>query len=72
MSEERQVKGILIGALSVFILVGLIVFVLVFMTGCTLSFSNISTHGTATDLVDENQATSPTVSVPIKIPVKPL
>lgn len=26
------------------------------LTGCTLSFQNISTHGTATDLVDENQA----------------
>jgi hypothetical protein len=27
-----------------------------FMMGCTLSFQNISTHGTATDLVDENQS----------------
>ena len=25
------------------------------ITGCTLSFQNINTHGTATDLVDENQ-----------------
>jgi hypothetical protein len=26
-----------------------------FMTGCTLSFQNISTHGTASDVVDQNQ-----------------
>ena len=32
------------------------------LAGCTLSFQNISTHGTATDLVDEEQAASPTVS----------
>lgn len=38
------------------------------LVGCTLSFSNISTHGTATDLVDENQDASPTVSPDIEIP----
>lgn len=32
------------------------------LTGCTISFQNISTHGTATDLVDEEQSASPTVS----------
>lgn len=37
------------------------------LTSCTLSFQNISTHGTATDLVDENQAASPTVSADIKL-----
>jgi hypothetical protein len=26
------------------------------LSGCTVSFQNISTHGTATDLVDENQS----------------
>lgn len=26
------------------------------MSSCTISFQNISTHGTATDLVDETQA----------------
>lgn len=34
------------------------------LTSCTLSFQNVSTHGTATDLVDENQATSPNISGP--------
>lgn len=33
-----------------------------FLTGCTLSFQNISTHGQATDLVDEEQTTDPVVS----------
>lgn len=39
--------------MSEFILSLLIIFGL---TGCTLSFQNISTHGTATDLVDEQQS----------------
>lgn len=41
------------------------------LSGCTISFQNISTHGTATDLVDENQAASPTVtnSMPGVLPV---
>lgn len=26
------------------------------LSSCTISFQNISTHGTATDLVDETQA----------------
>lgn len=37
-------------------------------TGCTLSFSNISTHGTATDLVDETQAPQTEVSAEATIP----
>lgn len=28
---------------------------------CTLSYQNISTHGTAQDLVDENQTASPDI-----------
>jgi hypothetical protein len=39
------------------------------MCSCTLSFQNISTHGSATDLVDENQ--SPTVTTDVSIP-KPM
>ncbi len=39
------------------------------LVGCTLSFSNISTHGTATDLVDEEQGASPTVSPTITVPI---
>lgn len=39
------------------------------LVGCTLSLQNIDTHGTATDLVDENQAASPTVTPTLTIPV---
>ena len=39
---------------------------------CTISFQNISTHGTATDLVDENQSPTNTVSPDISVPIRPL
>ena len=38
------------------------------VTSCTLSFTNISTHGTASDLLDEDQGASADVSPDIKIP----
>lgn len=37
---------------------------------CTISFQNISTHGTATDLVDENQAATADVKADVTVPVK--
>lgn len=43
--------------------------VMILLNSCTLSFQNIDTHGTATDLVDENQATTPNVSPVITVPV---
>jgi hypothetical protein len=36
--------------------------------GCTISFQNISTHGVATDLGDDELSASPTVSPNINIP----
>jgi len=42
------------------------IFAFLFMlTGCTISFQNISTHGTATDLVDENQEASSNIETKI-------
>jgi hypothetical protein len=41
------------------------------LQSCTISFQNISTHGVATDLVDENQAASPDVKTDITVPVSP-
>jgi hypothetical protein len=35
---------------------------------CTLSFSNVDTHGIAEDLIDENQATTPTITPTISVP----
>lgn len=39
------------------------------LSSCTLSFSNIDTHGTASDLVDENLSTDPTVDPNINVPM---
>ena len=39
------------------------------LVGCTVSFQNISTHGTAEDLVDEEQGTNPTVSPTVNAPI---
>lgn len=38
-----------------------------FLVGCTISMQNISTHGTATDLVDEQQEADADVSPDVKI-----
>lgn len=35
------------------------------VSSCTLSFQNIDTHGMTSDLVDENQSTTPNFSVPV-------
>ncbi len=49
--------------LSLFVILSFLLY------SCTLSFQNISTHGTATDLVDENQSPqndiSPTITAPM-------
>lgn len=34
-------------------------------TSCTLSYQNISTHGTAQDVVDENQDASPDIKADV-------
>ncbi len=54
---------------TLFFISFLFLFILLF-TGCTLSFQNISTHGTATDLVDENQSPTNTVSPKLNTPLK--
>lgn len=49
-----------------------VVFVTLALTGCTLSFQNIDTHGTATDLVEETQSATPNVSPSLTLPVNPM
>lgn len=44
----------------------------VILTSCTISMQNISTHGTATDLVDETQSNEPNVSPTVTIPASAL
>jgi len=47
-------------------------FIILFLFSCcTLSFQNISTHGTATDLVDEHQTASPKTDANIPISLTP-
>lgn len=50
------------------LLIGMAVAFALCLNACTISFQNISTHGTATDLVDENQKAesqaSPNLSIP--------
>ncbi len=48
-------------------LIALVVIPFLFVS-CTLSFSNISTHGTATDLVDEEQTAEPNIAPVIDVP----
>ncbi len=50
------------------IIVAIIALCFTFLTSCTLSFSNVDTHGQATDLIDEEQAASPVVSPVITAP----
>lgn len=40
------------------------------LQSCTISFQNISTHGTATDLVDQNQDAKADVKTDLNIPLK--
>ncbi|MDP4120533.1 MAG: hypothetical protein Q8876_05705 [Bacillota bacterium] len=42
------------------------------LSSCTLSFQNISTHGVASDLVDENQAATADVKPVVSIPATAL
>jgi len=51
-----------------FVAFSLFVFMMGLIISCTLSFQNISTHGTATDLVDENQSPTNDIKPNIQIP----
>lgn len=42
---------------------------LLLLTSCTLSFQNISTHGVATDLVDEDMEANADIKPDISIPL---
>lgn len=67
MSEANRVKMYVSGGFFLLLFLMGLIFL---MTSCTLSFQNISTHGVATDLVDEEQTASPKTdaNIPISIP----
>jgi len=50
-------------------LLTLLVLPLLLLSSCTLSFQNIDTHGTASDLVDDTMSTTPNISPNINVPV---
>lgn len=43
--------------------------VVINLIGCTISFQNISTHGTASDVVDDNFKTDPQVDASLDMPL---
>lgn len=43
---------------------------IVSLSSCTISFQNISTHGTATDLVDQDQKATSDLKSDMTIPLK--
>lgn len=51
-----------------FTLIGVSIVFALFLTACTISFQNISTHGTATDLVDQTQSPKADVDADLSIP----
>lgn len=69
MEENNTIQAQMI---CVGIAVTFLIFLAYVCVSCTISFQNISTHGTATDLVDENQTEEPTIDANLTIPVKAL
>lgn len=49
-----------------------IILILFLFSSCTISFQNISTHGKATDLVDDQMSNEPDFSPTLTIPKLPL
>lgn len=68
--NSKHMMGTFVFSISILFFLFMITFIFCMIQSCTLSFQNISTHGTATDLVDENQTASPKTSanIPINIP----
>ena len=67
IKAAREREKIYLVATFCFLLV-LGCFIALSLTGCTISFQNISTHGTATDLVDEEQAPTSEIDPDVSIP----
>lgn len=65
---NEQTFKIWLTLMAVLIAIGFIIVT----TGCTISMQNISTHGTATDLIDEDQTATPDIKTDLSLPIKPL
>lgn len=70
-SEQKSLR-IFISFFTFFGIVSAIVLTILFLASCTLNLQNISSNGKSTDLVDDTDTISPTVSPNINIPVSAL
>jgi len=68
--SEKTLRNIVI-AISFLCTLGIAMSFLFILNSCTISFQNVSTHGSATDLIDENQKADADVSPNVEIPMKP-
>jgi ABC-type sugar transport system permease subunit len=67
MFEEPPFKQIMLLFAIPAIAIILWVLILCLSSGCTLSFTNISTHGQSSDVVDEDMSPNNTVNPNLKI-----
>ena len=68
MDCQPQEGSTMVGVSLLVIIIGLTVGLTLMLCGCTMSMSNISTHGQASDVVDEQQEASPDISPTLSIP----
>ena len=66
-SDNRNSRIFIVCIFGFLILLSVICF-LGSLTSCTISFQNISTHGNAQDLGDEDLTSSPDISPDISVP----
>jgi len=64
--KSRSIKLCLKGLMMIQVIS--LLFLLLNFSSCTLSFQNISTHGSATDLIDETQDADADISPDLSIP----
>lgn len=57
---------------TVFLFIGMMLLCTLMLVSCTISFQNIDTHGTATDLVDETISPTTEVKPNINLPITPI
>lgn len=67
MGEDKSKNFVI--SMSLIFMAGVFLFFSALFHSCTISFQNISTHGTATDLVDEQQSPTNDVKPNLVIPL---
>ncbi len=72
--EDENKKTNIVGVSLVmgFGMLALLVFLILSLTSCTLSFTNVMTDGTASDVVDSDPHTDAKVDSKLTVPLKAL